>query len=258
MKKKLALIASIITIGFFCYFYYQSPMIQDECDMNNIIVVGISPDYPPYAQIDLATGQIVGLEVDVINEIAQRLGKKLIIKDMPFNTLIVELIAGQIDVIAAGMCPSEERKKTILFSYPYIDNDENVMISKKSNPAITDIQDVFGKPVAVNIGYTAETYLSKYPQIELIRLESPADGFMALKTDSVYAFTVAKSIFNKFLDKQPQGNDYQYFALPSSADACALAFAKSNSRLQQEIDPIINQMIEDGTMQVIKKKWGFE
>ncbi|MBV8660844.1 MAG: amino acid ABC transporter substrate-binding protein [Candidatus Dependentiae bacterium] len=255
--KKFTILTAITLIGAFYYFYLQTPIAEVIIPAKNILIVGTSADYPPYAQIDLNTGEIVGLEIDVINEIARRLDKKLQIKDMPFNSLIIELISGQIDLVAAGVCPNEERKKTVLFSHPYIEGDNNVIVSKKSNPAITSVQDLYGKSVAVNIGYTAESFLSQYNEINLIRLKSPSDGFMALQTDSVDAFAIAQSIFNKFLENQKNNSYYQSFSLPSS-DACALVYAKNNSALQQEVDPVIDAMIEDGTMQAIKKKWGFE
>ena len=258
MTKKFVFIASIIALCAAYYFYIQKSAVKNIRSSSNVLLVGISPDYPPYAQIDLETGAIVGLEIDVITEVARRLDKKVEIKDMPFNSLMIELISGRIDVIAAGMCPSEERKKMILFSDSYVDNDQNVVVTKKSNPAIMSIEDLFGKSVAVNIGYTADTFLSKYPQIELVRLKSPTDGFMALQTNSVYAFAIAQSIVNKFLETQIQEHDYQLFALPASADACALAYKKNNIKLQEEIDPVIDAMIQDGTMHIIKKKWGFE
>ncbi len=255
MKK----ISFIILVAAACaaYFYYQPAHPENSLTMSNNLIVGISPDYPPYAQIDLESGEIIGLEVDVVKEIAQRLGKNLIIKDMPFNSLIIELLSGQIDVIAAGLSPSEERKKTVLFSHPYIDNDEIVVVAKSANPAITKFEDLYGKSVAVNTGYTSDSFLSKTPEIHLVRLKSTSDGVMALNSDSVDAFATSKSSFDIFLDKQTEIQAYQHFMLPMSADACALAYTKNNSKLQAEIDSVIDSMIADGTMGTIKKKWGF-
>ena len=256
MKKKLALIASALTLGVFCYFYYPIAT-RSNGAAKNVLIVGTSADYPPYAQINLETGEIIGFEIDVIKEIAHRLNKEIVIKDMPFNSLIVELAAGQIDVIAAGLTPSEERAKAVLFSHPYIDNDDIVAVTKTSNPAITKLEDLYGKSVAVNTGYTSDSFLSKYPEISLVRLKATADGVMALQSDSVYAFATSKSSFTIFLGKQAENHNYQFFTLPSSADACALAYNKKNTKLQEEIDGAIDAIIENGTMQTIKKKWGF-
>ncbi len=254
--KKITIVALLAALCIAYFFYQESPS-TNNVQVNNNLVVGISPDYPPYAQINLETGEIVGLEVDVIKEIAQRLHKNLIIKDMPFNSLIIELLSGQIDIIAAGLSPSEERKKTVIFSHPYIDNDNVVVVTKKSHPAITSLEDLYNKQVAVNIGYTSDSFLSQYPQIKLVRLESASDGALALNSDSVDAFATSQASFDSFLDKQEQDHDYQFFTLPMSADACALAYTKNNSKLQAEIDTVIDAMVADGTMRTIKNKWGF-
>ncbi len=254
--KKLIYYCFGAMIMFGCYyFYYTTPKIQT---VKNDLIVGISPDYPPYAQIDLQTGAIIGLEVDIVTEIARRLDKKLVIKDMPFNSLIIELMAGQIDTIAAGLTPTPERKKNILFSHAYIENDENIVMSKKTSAPISSIEDLYGKKIAVNIGYTADTFLSAYSQINLIRLKSPCDGFVALDSNSVDGFAIAQSIYANFMQNQSIDDTiYQIFTLPASADACALAYAKYNSQLQAEIDPVIDAMIADGSMAKIQKKWGF-
>lgn len=235
------------------FYLFQQPTSGQAIDKP--LVVGTSADYPPYAQIDLATGEIVGFEIDIMHEIARRLDKKIIIKDMPFTSLIIELMSGQIDLIAAGLSPTPERKKAVLFSYPYIDNDQLLIMSKKNSSPITNLADLYGKTVAVNTGYTSDTFLSKIPEISLIRLKSPADGFMALQTDSVDAFAIVQSSFDIFYKKQ-QADEYQIFEIPASADSCALAYEKNNKILQDDIDPIIKAMIKDKTVLALQKKWG--
>lgn len=254
--KKVIIFAIIIAIASY-YIFSKKTESSHQATQSTILRVGTSADYPPYAQIDLETGEIIGLEIDVLNEIARRLDRKIELKDMPFNSLIIELLSGQIDMIAAGLSPSEERKKSVLFSHPYIDNDDIVIVTKVSHTPITKLQDLYGQSVAVNTGYTSDMFLSKHPEIHLVRLKSTSDGIMALNADSVAAFATSKSSFDRFLNKQEENHTYHFFKLPMSADACALAYRKNNTQLQQEIDFIIDTMIEDGTMQLIKNKWGF-
>ena len=255
MKQNLKPIIAlcVLVVSYFTYKNLNVSKIQAK----DYLVVGTSADYPPYAQIDLATQEIVGFEIDVITFIAEKLGKKLILKDMPFNALILELMSGHIDVIAAGLSPSPQRSKAVLFSIPYINDDNLIVVSTKNNPCFERLEDLYGKTVAVNIGYTSDTFLSKHPQINLIRLKSTADSIVALQSGSVDAFATSKSSFDILLSKQKENVDqYQYFQLPASADACALAFEKNNHTLQKEIDPIIAAMLKDGTMQSLKEKWG--
>ncbi|MGZ6255167.1 MAG: substrate-binding periplasmic protein [Candidatus Chromulinivorax sp.] len=255
MKPIFTLLSTLFILTA-CYFLYKTNTIALN-QTKDYLIVGTSADYPPYAQIDLATQKIVGFEIDVITAIAEKLDKTLILKDMPFNALILELMSGHIDVIAAGLSPSPQRSKAVLFSIPYIKDDNLIVVSTKNHPCFEKLEDLYGKTVAVNIGYTSDTFLSKYPQINLIRLKSTADSIIALQSGSVDAFATSKSSFEILISKQKENSDYyQYFQLPASADSCALAFEKNNHQLQKEIDPIITAMLNDGTMQSLKEKWG--
>jgi len=255
MKKPFIYLAAFIAIYSYYHFHYKNVDTNIISKEQNFLIVGTSSDYPPYSQIDLQTGQIVGLEIDLITEIAERLNKKIILKDMPFNSLVIELMSGQIDIIAAGLSPSQERSKSVLFSNPYIDNDDLIAVNKKSSPEITSITDLYGKNIAVNTGYTSDVFLSNYPEIHLLRLKSTPDTIVALRSDVVDAFVVARSIFNLFLREQSQDHNYQFFALPSSAEAYAFAYEKNNIKLKNQIDDILDVMIKNGTIETIKNKW---
>lgn len=255
MINKKIIFGIVLTITVFFYFNFKKTYISKKSQTQQFLIVGTSADYPPYAQIDLETGLIIGFEIDIISEIAQRLNKKIIIKDMPFNSLIIELMSGQIDMIAAALTPSPERAHAILFSKPYLNDDALIVVYKKTDPAIQSITDLYGKTVAVNTGYTSDTFLSQYPNIQLTRLKSPPDCLMALQSNSVDAFVTATSSFHVFLEQQEQSHNYQFFTLPYSADNYAFAYEKNNHTLQKEIDPLITNMIEDGTIETIKNRW---
>lgn len=229
----------------------KSPLDRD------ILIVGTSADYPPYATINLDTNEIIGFDIDVMKEVAHRLGKKIDLRDMPFNYLMFDLYLGQIDIIAAGLTPDEDRKKAVLFSKPYLTSDPLIVVTKKDNPKITDISDLYGKSVAVNTGYTSDLFLSKIPEIPLVRLKATTDAIMALQANSIYAFATSQSSLNLFLNTQSADHDYQFFTMPTTDDSYSLAYSKQNEILQEKIDLIIDQMECDGTLQKIKQKWGF-
>lgn len=254
--KKIVFFA--ICSSFITFIIWQGTHTSTPITSENLLLVGTSPDYPPYAQVDLATGKIIGLEIDIVQEIATRLDKKLVIKTMPFSSLIVSLISGHIDLIAAGMTPTSTRKKNILFSSSYIDNDENIVITKNSGLTIASQKDLYGKKIAVNLGYTADSYLSTDQNIDLIRLKSPADGFIALQSGTIDAFVVARSIYQDFMQHAKiDDNAYKIYTLEGSADSCALAFSKYNTKLQEQVNGAIDAMQKDGSLHTILQKWGF-
>jgi len=250
-----------ILIGIICclFVYAFHQITHDKKNIpqiKDVLIVGTSADYPPYASIDLKTGKIVGFDIDIAQEVARRLNKKIEIKDMPFNSLIFDLFAGQIDMIAAGLTPDERRKKTVLFSKSYLDSDPLLLVTKKENPAIKKLSDVYGKPIAVNTGYTCDMYLSTIPEICLVRLESTADALMALQADSIYGFACSQSSLHLFLKTQKKEHSFQFFMLPTQSDSYALAFAKTNRQLQAQVNIIIDTMEQDQTLATLKEKWG--
>lgn len=85
------------------------------------LIIGTSADYPPYEFHYLKDGKdtIVGFDISIAQEIAKDLGVKLEIKDMQFDGLLAALQAGTIDMVIAGMTPTEERKKSVDFSRTY-------------------------------------------------------------------------------------------------------------------------------------------
>ena len=178
MKKNIILIL-ISTLCILGYLFFQGP--ANNSLNQDTLIVGTSADYPPYASINLETNEIIGFDIDIIQEVAQRLNKKIIIKDMPFNYLLFDLYFGHIDVVAAGLTPSEEKEKSISFSKPYLSGDPLIVVTNKKNDPITVISDLYGKTVAVNTGYTSDIHLSQIPQIKLKHLKATADAIMALQ-----------------------------------------------------------------------------
>lgn len=96
------------------------------------LILGTSADYPPYefhSQID-GKDTIVGFDVAIAQEIAKDLGVELEIKDMDFDGLLAALASGNIDLVIAGMTPTDERKQNVDFSDIYYFAEHGVLIRK--------------------------------------------------------------------------------------------------------------------------------
>src|SRR6185369_11452130 len=106
MYKKILILISCLSI-----FYLQAAM-------SNTLIVGTNAEFPPYCYIE--NNIIVGFDIDIAKEVAQRLGKSIQFKDMPFDALIPDIILGNVDFVAAGMSYTEERAKRVSFTRPYL------------------------------------------------------------------------------------------------------------------------------------------
>lgn len=210
------------------------------------LTVGTNAEFPPYTFIE--KGEIVGFDVDIAKEIGKRMGKEIQFKDMPFDALIPDLIFNKIDFIAAGLTVTEERAKRIAFTKPYLQGEPLVILS------LNNITDLKGKKVIVNDGFTADLFLSGQKGIELIRLPTTAEGFLALKSGRADAFVTAQSTIDTFFKTHERSN-YYLNPIPNTAENCALAISKSNPQLLADIQIVLDQMEEDGTLNKIKTKW---
>ncbi|MFC0558134.1 transporter substrate-binding domain-containing protein [Halalkalibacter alkalisediminis] len=123
-------------------------------ERTNTLIMGTSADYPPYESIDLATGEIIGFDVDIAKYITQELGYELKIEDMDFNALIPAMEAGRVDFVLAGMTPTEERKNNVNFSDIYYEAT-NLIVSKE-NANLSTLEDLEGLKVGVQLGSIQE------------------------------------------------------------------------------------------------------
>lgn len=251
-KQKLVSLVGAVSIGLCCaslFWLWYSPSPCKKAD-NNSLVVGTNANFPPFEFIK--EGKLTGFEIELVQEIAQRIGKTVEFKDMSFDALLLAAHCDRLHIIAAAMTPTPERSQKILFTKPYVDKDPLVVITLSTYKpnSLTDLQ---GKEVVVNDGYTAESYMEKQPGIILKRLASPAEAFLALTSGRAVAYVSARSAVQPFFDAHPQ----EHFTLLEldAFDSYALAVTKCHAQLAVEIQRILDEFEQDGTLHRLKQKW---
>lgn len=240
----------LLTSGIVWYAILQkkscSPM------TTNTLIVGTNAEFPPFSFME--HNEIVGFDIDIAREVAQRLNKTIELKNMSFDALIPSLQLGSIHMIAAGMTPTPERARRVLFTKPHMMGDSLVIVSLKDKPfnSLDALQD---KTVVVNQGYTADTFMSDKP-VHLIRLSSAliSDGLLALKSKRADAFVAAYSSVKPFFERHGT-NVLQWVPIPNTQETDALAISPQYPQLAQETQKVLDIMEADGTLQQLKKKW---
>jgi polar amino acid transport system substrate-binding protein len=197
---------------------------------------------------------LVGFDIDVVTEVAKRIGKTIEFKDMNFEALLPQVQLGAIEVIAAGMTPTPEREKIVSFTKPYIIGDPLVIVTLADSDT-KDLEDLKkGRRVVVNQGYTADFYMSKIEGPELIRLETPAEAFLSLQQGRADAYVTAKNTLAPFFKKR-DAEGFERKIIPGTDESTALIVSKKYPELLREIQGALHQMERDGTMTTLKKKW---
>jgi polar amino acid transport system substrate-binding protein len=226
---------------------------RDGLNDNTKLIIGTNAEYAPYTYIE--KGTIVGFDIDLIKELAKVLHKKVVVKDMPFDALIVALQQHQVAIIAAGLTPTAARAQQVLFTTPYLKGDPLVIVTLRETGELVEGLKEITQPIIVNEGYTADLYMSKLNNKNLIRLNTPADAFLALLAKRCYAFVTAQSTFTNFAKHNIQAKLMQIKMIENSDETYALAVAKNNQNFYKQLEEALKQLDKNGVLQQLKKKW---
>ncbi|MDD9335369.1 MULTISPECIES: ABC transporter substrate-binding protein [unclassified Candidatus Tisiphia] len=214
------------------------------------LIVATSADNPPYEFIQ--NGQIVGFDIDIINAIGEQIGKKVIIKNFDFNGLLASLTTENVDIVIAGLSVTEERKKHISFSVPYIST--NVSILYRSADNLKNTGDLDNKAVGVQLGTTWAVIVQDLAKQFNIRINYLSNNLMLveeLKSKVIDAVVLEASQSKKFIENNP---DLASFGLTEFSSELAIAMPE-NSKLIDSVNKAIAELTEDGTISRITKKW---
>lgn len=250
MKKIFVTLLFALVVLTFVFWYRKT---TDAKPLGKTLIVGTSADFPPFSFRD-RDNSIVGFDIDVVKEVAKRVNKEVDIQDRPFGTLLPQLELGHIHVIAAGMTPTIERAKRVRFTKTYLEANPLLIVTPSNVPRATSIEDLKGKDVIVNTGYTADLYMSKLPDINLIRLPKVADALNALDQGKAYAFVTASFTLQPYIKENK--DKYGYLRLEETDEQNALALAKQLPEdFVNEVQKALDAMQADGTLDALKQKW---
>ena len=254
MFKKITVLIVVLLSLTLTWYIRQYNSKHTSAQIGKTLVVGTSADYYPFAFIK--DDEYAGFDLDIIKKIGNIINKDIIIKNMPFNTLLIELRLGHIDMIAAGMTPSPARARKILYTNPYLTNDPLIAVSMPENLISSDPNKLLDKKVVVNLGYTADNYLTQQLKMEPLRLDTIGDLFLALQNRHAKVVIGAKSTLTPYLKKHID-KQYNVVQLDAPSETYAFAVSLTDKKLATRINQALQTMQENGILKVIKNKWGF-
>jgi polar amino acid transport system substrate-binding protein len=199
--------------------------------------------FPPYEF--LRGKEIAGIDVEICRAVAQKLGKKFQCETVDFDSVIPAVISGKADLAAAGITVTEDRKKNVDFSDPYVKTGI-VVVYKKSNP-FKDRDQLKGKKIGVQSGTTSETFVTDELKQEPDRSKSPAEAVAALKAGRV-EFVIADIDPAKNCVKGEEELAISDFI---TSEEYAVAIKKGRPELLKAINETIAEIKADGRLE----KW---
>ncbi len=215
---------------------------EKEAERGKLIMV-TNATFPPYEFYQ--GSRIVGIDADMVREIAKRNNLELVIEDMAFDSVIAAVQTGKADVAASGITVTEDRKKQIDFTTSYVKADQVIIVRKDSD--IVGPESMRGKRIGVQHGTTGDMYVTENLQ-EPERFQDGALAVASLVTGKIHAVVLDSAPAEEHVARN-KGIRILPMALVS--EEYAMAVSKSRPELLAMINRTMAEMKADGTMDAI-------
>ena len=214
---------------------------------------GIDGTFAPHAMPTLSGG-VEGFNVDLANDIARRLGRKLQLDVGQFSGLVPALQAGTYDFLAAAMTVTRERADNMLFTEGYVDTDYQFVV-KKDTPDIKSLDDLKGKTISVNKGSIYDQWARDRADKMGWTVESygtTTDAVQAVISARAYAILLGNTAAAWAVKNNPA---LKLSLVQSTGLVFAVPVRKDNVALRDKIEIAIECMKKDGTIPKLHEKW---
>lgn len=218
------------------------------------VTLGTSADFPPFEYIE--NGQFVGFDMDLMREIAKLADFELRFVDMSFDSLIPALRAGQVDVVAAAMTITDERKQVVDFSIPYWTADQSIIVKADSDLTITVLYQK-GR-IGVQTGTTGDLWCTDnlvgkglLPEKNLKRYDTFVLALSDLLNGNIDAIVLDSPVASRFATIRP----VKVVGIIVTGEQYGIAVKKGNKELLDKINSAIKILNETGKMAELIDKY---
>lgn len=226
----------------------------------DVLVVGIMSGYEPYASMN-ECGDFEGFDIDVAKELAQRLNRKLMFKDMSMASLVIALQQGNIDLLLSACSITQDRKKKLALVYYQGDPVRSfpllfwgkIPVGVKG---IGDLATLKNPVVCTEAGTKKEQFLQQFSFLQVKSMSGISDIIMDLKFGKSVAVMLDPEVVPLLKKKNPElvtleipvPEEYQ-------SEGFGIGINKNNRALVADIEKNIELMRADGTLKALEQKW---
>lgn len=209
---------------------------------------------PPYSFRD-ENDELLGFDVDLANEIGERLGLEIEFIQGTFDTFIPGLDTNRWDVVIAGQAITDERKEQVDFSHPYRVSSVTIFLNcdDEALAEVRDLPDIAGRSIAVLAGSSDVERAESVPDAELLTYENATLALTDLDLGRVDSYIGSRYV-GSFVAQESGLN-----VCPTDAELTleqnAMSFSKGNPDFKAEMDRLVVEMAEDGTLAELSAKW---
>lgn len=245
MKKMIAaILAGCVSLALFSGCAKKS----------DALVVGVDDQFAPMGFRD-ENNNLVGFDIDLAKAVGEKMGRKVEIQAINWNNKISELNGGSVDLIWNGFTITDERKEKVLFTKPYLAN-EQILVVKADNTSIKSINDLEGKKVVLQADSTAleafeKTEVSK--KVKPTQVKDNVTALMEIKNGTSDAIVIDSVVADYYMKKDP--DTYKKVGDALAPEEYGVGVKLGNTELLDELQKAMDECIADGTAAKISQEW---
>lgn len=245
--KKLVILATTALAGFSLAACGSQQSSLDKIKEKGTLVVATSPDYAPFEFQALVDGEnkVVGSDILLAEKIAAELGVELEVSPMSFDNVLTSVQNGKADLAIAGLSVSPEREEVFDFSDPYYLVGNVLLVQKSDVATYATVEDLDGIELAVQKGTTQEAYAQKsLSNAHIVSLTMMGEAVSELKNGKVQGILLDSAVAEGYVAQNPDLGIAELSFKKEKENAKAIAMAKDNGDLKEEINKIIAEIVE--------------
>lgn len=216
-----------------------------------VLRIGTDDTYPPMEFRDEA-GNLLGFDIDLGNEIGKRMGLEVQWIPAEWEGIIPSLQQGNFDLIMSSMNITEQRAKEVDFVH-YLDQGLWIVVAKGNPKNIHSLEDLAGKTVAVQIGTTNEAAARRVPGANVVTYDDFESALLEVSGGRADATILDTPVAAYYILIEP--DKYEMVGEEFDTAPVGIAVNKKAPDLKAEVERIVQEIKQDGTMDRLKAKW---
>lgn len=221
---------------------------------DHVVEVVTDPSFVPFEMMDQESGEMVGFDMDIISELAERAGFEYNLRTMDFNGIIPAVQTGNVDIAIAGITITDERAEIVDFSDPYYDSGLRIMVGANDD-SVQELEDLNGKKIGTKVGSTSYDFLQENlgDSADITPYPGSSDMYMALLGGSVDAVFYDAPNVGYFSKTKGEGRVKVVGDL-YEGQQYGIVFVKGSDWVEP-VNEALAEMKADGTYDEIHAKW---
>ena len=216
------------------------------------VTVATDATFPPFETVDEATKELTGFDIELMNAIAQKAGLQVEFINQPFDPMLAGVVSCQYDAAIAAITITEERQKEMLFSDPYI-NAGQIVVVAAGNTAIAGKADLEGKTIAAQLGTTGEIEAKAITNVTYKPYDTYDLAFLDLANGQVDAVIADYPTALGFIGKSP--DKIKAVGEVFTNESYGIAVCKNRADLLPILNEALAALKADGTIGSLEQKW---